>query len=260
MIRAIQIDRGITLITGYVNLLEKAERVFEQEIGRPEYTREQGIARFRYKTQSAQIFQVVKGVRVVSSYNACLCLVRQGYTQEACALIRMVFEFLHDMDFIADGVLKGMMSVKQQEMLDIFFEEDVPVMGEQLGRHAKKKRVPRKNVYAEVAKGLNPQNPDKYQRIMRMLEEVYSGYVHASYPTVMELYVGQVNGRWGFFTNGMEGTPRHLEGVRAIVRSIHQALNQFARLAAQFNKLQLFNELIEQRKKLEASGFYGKAL
>ena len=250
-----KINDGLNLIKGCVELLERAVVIFDDEIGKPEFIREIGRERFRYQKPSSQIFQVLKSVRVASAYNACLCLLRQGYCQETCALIRMVFEFLHDMEFIAESYLKGGVSGRQQEMLALFFKEDLPDPEEFMSRHNKRPTVPRRKVYAEVARGLSPENPDRTQRLIRLLEESYSGYVHAAYPHIMELYVGGV---WRFSINGMAGTPRQFQALRAVVRSLSQALNQFAKLAIQFGKVELFKELIEKRKMLETSVFYRK--
>lgn len=250
------ISPGLNLIRECTGLLREALDVFEQKIGRPEFVGAAGKERFRYKTPTAQIFQVIKAVRIVSSYNACTCLLANGFAQESGAQVRMIYEFLHDIDFIQQGLESGQMTANQQEMLDLFFEEDLPWPEERLATHSKKATVVRKKVYAEVARGLRPENPDRIQRIIRLIEEVYSGYVHGAYPHAMELYIG---GDWKYFTDGMSETRRPLEMLRAVVLSLSQALNQFAALAASFGDKDLFNRLVAQRNKLELSEFYGKA-
>ena len=195
----------------------------------------------------------LKAVRVVSTYNACAYLIPVGYGQEVCALIRTAFEFLNDIHFIAEGVQKGTMTPQQQEMLDRFFEEDLLLPELLLNRHSKKPTVPRKKVYAHVARNLTPDNPDRTQKLIRLLEEAYSGYIHGAYPHVMELYVG---GDWRFHTGGMPGTPRKFESLRALVRSVHQALNVFARVSALFANEELFNALLATRKILEVNKLY----
>ena len=250
-----RIDPGLSLIKECTELMTKALREFEKSIGVPEFSGESGKERFRYKRPGAKAFQVIKGARVISTYNACICLLAQGYGQETCALLRTIFEFLNDMDFIAEAFIKGGISAQQQKMLDLFFEEDLPVPEELMDRHSKKPTISRKKVHAEIARGLSPGNSDYTQRLIRVLEEVYSGYIHGAYPHIMELYTGGV---WMFSVDGMPNSPRPAEAMRATVRSLSQALNQFARIAAIFGKAELFNTLIEKRKQIEVSPFYGK--
>ena len=138
-------------------------------------------------------------------------------------------------------------------MLDQFFQNDNFNPGQMLTTHAKKPTIRRHNIYSEVAYRLNPKNPDRMQRLVRILEEAYSGYIHASYPHIMELYS---SGDWKFWTNGVLDTPRHSEFIRALARSLPQALNQFAELANSLGFSTLFHELVQKRKGLEKSSLY----
>jgi hypothetical protein len=248
-------NQGLPFIKDCIGTLQMALDFFAQRIGRPEFIEEANIKKFRYREQSAQTFQVIKCVRVVSGFNACLCLLNEGYVQEGLALIRTIYEFLNDIDFIQQGIYNGNMSKEQQNMLKLFFEDDFTDVKLLLNKHAKNPTIPRKKVYAEVAKGLSPDNPDRIQRIVRIIEEIYSGYIHGAYPHVMELYEG---GTWRFSTKGMSGTPRHLDLLKALVLSLHDALNLFAELSASFGNSQLFTKLKEKREELESSILYRK--
>jgi len=170
-------------------------------------------------------------------------------------LLRMIYEFINDIDFISEAHLSGNLSKAQQQMIDLFFNEDLPNPEELHNRHTKKPTISRKKIYATIARILTPHNPDRTQRIVRSIEEIFSGYVHAAYPHTMEMYVG---GPWRFSTNGMAGTPRQSESLRTVISSLSQTLNEFAKVAVQFKDVELFKELIQQRKNLEASEFYGK--
>lgn len=249
------LNQSLEFISGCVSILQRALDAFDQRIGRPEFITEPGLERFRYKNPDSCTFQVIKCVRVISAYNASICLLREGYVQEVGALIRMILEFLHDIDFIQQGINSGQMTDKQKEMLTLFFQDDLRTSEQLLSTHSKRPAVIRSKVYALIAKFLNPKNPDRVQRIVRILEETYSGYIHGSYPHVMELYAGD---SWRFYTKGMPDTPRHVEFIRALAKSLPQALNQFAEIAHSLGFNDLFTELVEKRKELETSELYAR--
>lgn len=249
------LEERIIVIEECITKLDATLQVFDRQVGQPEFISEPGLERFRYKTPTPKIFQVLKCVRIVSGFRACRCLLQQGFTQEAGVLIRTVYEFLHDVDFIQQGINQGQFTLAQQEMLDLFFKQDLQSSAEMMKDHCKQPTVLRKKVYALIARFLKPENPDRMQRLVKTLEDGYSGYVHGSYPHVMELYAG---GSWEFHTNGMLHTPRVAIVLRALAGVVHNALNQFAELAHSFGRDDLFTQLREQRIKLESSPAYLK--
>lgn len=250
------INEGFKLIEECISLLQRGQDAFHLKVIKPELKNEPGKMRFRYKDPGAPAFHLLKCARVISAYNAALCLLREGYALEVGALNRMILESLFDLEYVQEGLTKDVMPEKQKEMLDAYFEEELPSPEELLSRHSKKPTIVRRKIYAEVARGLNPDNPDRTQKLIRLIEEVYSGYVHGAYPHTMELHEG-VEGR--FHTKGMPGTPRQIEHIRWTVKSMHQALNVFAKAAAAFGEEALTAALIEKRKELEQSAFYKRA-
>ena len=221
--------------------------------GRPEFVKEPGLERFRFRQPSPRLFQVLKCVRVVSGFRACQCLLEKGYVQEIGVLLRTILEFLNDIDFIEEGIRQGQLTSTQQEMLDLFFEHDLQNSDELMKDHSKRPTIARKKVYPAIAKSLNPGNPDRMQRILKTLEDSYSGYVHGSYPHIMELYEG---GTWQFRTDGMIDTPLVLTFFGVIARCSHSALNLFSELAHSGNLNELAIKLTNQRIKLETSPVY----
>jgi hypothetical protein len=247
------LEEQVAIIEECIEKLDVALTVFNQQIGRPEFNAETGLERFRYKTPTPRIFQVLKCVRVVSGLRACLCLLEQGFTQEGGVLIRTIYEFLHDIDFIEQGIIQNQFTPAQQEMLDLFFEHDLQRGEEMVKDHAKRPTVGRKKVYALTARYLKPEDPDRMQRLEKTIEEAFSGYVHGAYPAIMELYAG---GTWQFHANGMLDTPRIPSFLRAVAGVAHHALNQFAELAQSPGFKDLFTQLRDQRIKLESSAAY----
>lgn len=250
-----QMDEPVIVINECIEELDIALGIFDRQIGRPEFNAEPGLERFRYRIPTPRVFQVLKCVRIISGLRACLALLKSGFTQEIGVLIRTIYEFLHDIDFIEQGIRLGELTSAQNEMLDRFFQHDLKRGEEMMNDHSKQPTILRKKVYSLIAKFLKPENPDRAQRLLKTLEDAYSGYVHGRYPHIMELYSG---GDWRFYTHGMLGTSRAPIFLRAIAGVTHEALNQFTELAQTSSLNELATRLIDIRNRLESSSAYRK--
>jgi len=74
----------------------------------------------------------------------------------------------------------------------------------------------RKKIKAAVARFLTPVvNPSDSQKISHISTDCLSGYVHGTYPHIMDLYGGQPPDS-RFHLTGMLGTPRMQEWMRTV--------------------------------------------
>ena len=243
----------IELLLTYIEPLQKALDVFLSKIDSPEFIKEEKWHGYRYNRPSPRIFQILKCVRIVSGFNAGVHLLSKGFVQEVGVLNRTIFEFLHDIDFIQAGIDTGKFTQSQKEMLDSFFAGEIRSAKDLMDTHKKQPGVSRKKVYAELGRLLKPDDPDRIQRIVKTLEEAYSGYIHGQYPHIMELYNGYTR---TFHTKGMLGTPRIPEHTGELARTLHQALNQFAAIASSWDLQDFAEKLVNARISLETSGVY----
>lgn len=246
-------QRKISHIEECVNLLEKALSQFIGLFEHPEFIEESGRMCFRYKDINSKLFQVLKCVRIVSGLRASLVLLKEGYVQEVGVLIRIIHEFIHDIEFIQEGHEKGILSKDQQQMIDLFYSAKMQSTGDLLSSMKKEPTVGRRKVYPTIARDLKPENPHKIQHTIKAIEEVYSGYVHGSYPHVMALYVGGPN---CFYVNGMLNTSRISEWIKYLALCVHPAMNSFIGIAQHLNLLDIADELRLQRNKFEQSEAY----
>lgn len=241
------------LLSEYVKPLQKALDIFLSKIDVPKYTKDKEGHIYKYTSSSPRIFQVLKCVRIVSGFNAGNCLLKKGFVQEVGVIIRILYEFLNDIEFIQAGIDAGNFTDKQKEMLNTFFAREIRSAKDLTELHKKQPTILRKKVYAALGRYLKPGNPDRTQRVVKAIEEAYSGYVHGEYPHIMELFNRYTE---TFHTNGMLGTPRIPTFTTVLALTLHQALNVFAGIALSWKLQDLADELIAARKSLEASNLY----
>jgi len=232
------------------DLLGKSVELFTKAIPRPEYT-EVTAGYFRHKEPDERAFAVFRCVRIASGVRACLVLLRHGFIQEAGVLIRTIIEFLHDIDFAVDGLVHKEHLEGVKKRMAAFFKDDYRTVNELMKETSKAPTIPRKKIYAAIARLFGGSNPFRYRQISKVLEDAYSGYIHGNYRHVMELYEGH-SGQ--FQTAGvMSKVP---EWLRYLALSVHPALDEFSTVASAFGMPKLEEALIEQRKILEQSEAY----
>lgn len=179
------------------------ERAFE----RPEFVEIHGHREFRYRQQTESLACFLKGVKLVSTLNASVQLLKGGFIQEMGALCRMLDDLKNEITFLLVPLDGKKYSDSQMEFLRDFFQEELndpqPIKSTQ-----KRKSVPARKVHAGVAKiSSTVLNPSDSQALLERLNKSYSGYVHGAYPHIMELYGGSSRDSLHFHMNGVAGSP-----------------------------------------------------
>lgn len=169
----------IEYLRKYITLLDRGVCAFNEKIHQPIFDPAMG-GRFRYKEPKPVTFLVLKMARMVTALYATLTLTKDGLFEDAGAICRIIIECRHDVDFVMDGLIKDPFPADKQEVVDNFFNEEIQTTKEMLGTMKKPPTIPRKKIYPAVGRLLSPGNPDRPQRIAKVLEETFSGYVHAS--------------------------------------------------------------------------------
>lgn len=162
---------------------------------------------FRYETQTESLVCYLKGIKTISTLNACVVLLRHGYAQEVGALCRMVDDFCNEIFFLllpqGDS---GSFSDDQIRFLENFFLEEFDKPGDPLRSTQKRETVPVRKIHATFGKlATGELNPSDAQELLRTTHQAFSGYVHGAYPHIMEMCGGNPP---SFHVSGMLGTPR----------------------------------------------------
>lgn len=181
---------------------------------------------FRYESPNLRHFCLLKAVRVVSALNASAELVRCGYTQEFAVLMRTLVECTTHIEYVFDINDAPEHRAAVEEYVKDFFADSERGAGTEV----RKAQVPQKKVHEslgrtldEIAEALGRSEQRRpaaelYWKIYR----VYSNYVHAKYPEIMDMYGGRP-GR--FHLRGMSGTPKDAENLETLRSCIETATN-----------------------------------
>jgi hypothetical protein len=237
----------IEYLREYITLLDRVVCAFNEKIHQPIFEGET----FLYKEPNPVTFLVLKMARMVTALYAALTLAKEGLFEDAGAICCIIIECRHDIDFVMEGLIKDPFPADKQEVVDNFFDEKIQTPEEMLGTMKKPPTTPRKKIYPAIGCLLSPGNPDRPQRIAKVLEETFSGYVHASYPHIMEMYEGT---RKEFRMSGIQ--MRIPIFIKQVALNVHASLNQFAILAKALDLTDLRLQLLASIKELETSGAY----
>ena len=162
---------------------------------------------FRYETLTESLACYLKGIKTISTLNACVVLLRHGYVQEVGALCRMADDFCNEIFFLLQPQGdNGTFSNKQIQFLENFFQEEFDKSTDPLRSTQKRCTVAVKNIHATFSKlAAGELNPSDAQELLRTTHQAFSGYVHGAYPHIMEMCGGNPP---RFHVSGMLGTPR----------------------------------------------------
>jgi len=177
---------------------------------------------FRHSEQSDALFCYLKGVKLISTLNAALVLLRAGYTQEVGALCRMADDFFHEILFFMGPIGEPGPTKDQNKMLKDFYKEEFENLNDTLGSPQNRDSVPRRKINAAFGKlAADELNPHDAQGTVETVHKVLSGYVHGAYPHIMELYGGFPP---RYHMAGMLGTPRISEWKQQLVTYVYRAI------------------------------------
>lgn len=186
-------------------------------IGSPPYS----AFRHNEEEKTVELAMALKAVKITSTINACLALMIAGHVQEIMALLRIVEECGNDILFLLIPDAEGNNTAKQEDYLQSFFAEEFADPAKVLTSHQSRSPVPFKNINAANAKILGQAtNESDAAKMGEITFKTLSGYVHAAYPQIMEMFGGP---KLKFHMRGMLGTPRMEEALVQLVNYIDRS-------------------------------------
>ncbi len=167
---------------------------------------------FRHVEKTIQQALVQKAARLISTLHAIDVLLLNGHLQEQATLQRILDEIGEDIFFLAAAITNDQITDRHRQYLEEFYTEEFPDPGNLTARHQRPNMVPRKKIRAYVNRVLSTDpNPSRLSDIGESVSSVYSGFVHASSPQIMDMCGGDPP---LFHIEGMLGTPRMAEHIR----------------------------------------------
>lgn len=179
-----------------------------------------GVHQWRYNKVSDSLACFLKGVKVISTINASMVLLKTGHTQEIGALCRMTDDYWNEIMFLLSPQDGDKFSQHQIQFLNDFFQEEFDNPTDPFGSTQKRANVPVKKIHATFGKISGSElNPSDAQELLRTTHQAFSGYVHGAYPCIMEMFGGA-----NLHLNGMLGTPRVEEWRGQLIGYVYRSI------------------------------------
>ena len=205
-----------------IGRLEELYHQMERQMTPPVFINDGIYPRFRHETLSDSLACYLKGIKLISTLNASIVLLRKGYVQEFGALCRMMDDYCNEIFFLLIPQDGASFSKDQIRFLEDFFKEELDKPENPLLSEQKRDNVPVRKIHATFGKVAKDEvNPFDAQELMRTLHQAFSGYVHGSYPHIMEMCGGNPP---RFHMSGMLGTPRITEWKSQLVIYGHRVI------------------------------------
>jgi hypothetical protein len=220
---AMRLDIPLRALQLQVSPLERFIILFANSLGEPRLHHVNGDRAFRYEAPDVRHFCLLKAVRVVSALNASFELARCGYTQEIATVMRTMIECTTHIEFVLDPDDSERHQSEVAKYVQAFFADSRRDPAAEVTRA----QVPQTLVHASIGRTLDDFAEDKEGRtpaakLFSNIYRIYSNYVHAKYPEIMDLYGGRP-GR--FHLRGMSGTPKDGENLAILETCVGTASN-----------------------------------
>lgn len=236
------------LFRASLTVMENAFRQLEQQVPAPQKQEGKDGFVFRYKEKTIQQALIMKLARSISGLHAVDVLLLHGLLQEQASLHRILDEIHEDILFLAADQL----TERHEQYLHAFYAEEFPDPNNTLARHEKPNLPPRRKIRAYVTGVSNHPNPSLVHDAGESNSSVYSGYVHASAPQIMDMYGGNPP---RFHLSSMRDTPRMQEHVQEAWSRFYRGLVTVTVVAMALGDKPLVDTLYEYRERFTtASG------
>lgn len=234
--------------------LGPAVQSIETTLSKPILTNVSGQKQYRYEQHTPYHVAFLKGVRIVSGLNSCLFLIKGGFAQEVMVIVRTLDDFTGEMMFILENTESDALTNHQKKFLKDFFREEFVNPNNPLLNEARRDSVPKKNVWASVARQIGQYaNPSDLQKMLQVTNDALSGYVHGAYPHIMEMFGGRPA---HFHFEGASEPPRIAMCIHQLTIYTHRTIMTFDLFAKNLGLAVLSEFLHEARDYLEKETGY----
>jgi hypothetical protein len=234
-----------------LTVMEDAFRRLEQQVPPPQKKKWKDSFVFRFKEETIQQALLQKLARSISGLHAVDVLLFHGLLQEQAAFHRILDEIHEDILFLATAITNDKVTDRHKQYLKAFYAEEFPDPHNPMTRHEKPNMVPRKKIRSYVLQVLSKDpNPSNLSDAGENLSSVYSGFVHASSPQIMDSYGGAPP---HFYISGMLGTTRMTEHIDDAWNYYYRGLMALNMVAKAFGDKPLVETLYEYLAKFEAA-------
>lgn len=225
----------------YKKSIQRLEEIighFESELEKPTVVN----GRCGYKTPTLRHICFLKGIRIISGLNALLVLYRAGYVTEMGILLRTINECINDIYFLLENYPHKTPEV--EKYIATFLNENVDELKIVEDESKRIKRTKARTIIASRVRFLSEHmNLHIDREIVYKNYNIYSGYVHACYPNIMELYGNGLNGK--FHMSGIKDSRKMKEWEKVLVDFARSTILVFGYMAEKYHKKDLTHRIRE---------------
>lgn len=208
------------------------ERLRKDAIGRPVWLPETQV--YEYQDRSAKTVAVLKLIRAAHGVSALDTLCRSGLFIDFGVIIRCVYDCTEEVYFLLENYPENSENVNQ--FVKAFFENTID--GERETNVVSVKKIRSAMVRVLTGKAQD----ERIRKIAENIHKIFSGYVHANYAQIMEVY----NGRTDDFN--LSGVPSPLEQQKRtlhVEQAAYSVLNAAAFAAAVLGLQNLCHDIVQ---------------
>lgn len=232
-----------------LTVMENGFRRLEEQVPPPQEKQWKSHFVFRHKEQMIEQALLQKLARCISGLYAVDILLLHGLLQEQAVIHRTLDEINEDILFLATAITNESVTDLHTRYLKAFYAEEFTDPDNPLARNAKPDTPSRKKIRAYVTRTLsNDPNPSRVSDVGETISSVYSGFVHASSPQIMDMYGGNPP---KFYLAGMLDTPRMTEHIDDAWNYYYRGLLSITVVAKSFGDKSLVDTLYEYIAKFE---------
>lgn len=181
-----------------------AFRRLERQVPQPTLVTIGGEEALRYVEQTVEQAVILKLARYLSGLNACELLLLGGFVQEQAVLQRTLDEISEDIVYLSLGRQVGL-NKDHRRYLSRFWQEELEEGVAPIDSNKPRYQLKRSEIRGWTDRQLGQQTDSKAGKAGAIMAQVYSGYVHAAAPQIMEMCGGE---DFRFFTSGLRGSGR----------------------------------------------------
>lgn len=214
-----------------------AERLRVESIGDPEWVESKDV--FEYPNQTIEVAVVLKIIRAAQGIHALDLLCRAGLFVDMGAIYRCVGDCSAEVYFLLEEYPRQSSNVTK--FLREFYSRTID-------GHltSDEEPVPTKKIHNAMVRFITGNEQD--ERIKRSLTNVYktfSGYIHASYSHIMQMYGGATNLQ-SFNIAGISSQAQRDLNMGLVLDAYKALLYAMAHVARTFNLHDLHREIVAQ--------------
>ncbi len=210
-----------------------------------------GGFRWEHEVLDAETLQVAKAVRIASGLRAAMVLADSAHTVECSVILRTVADFSAEIWFIGEGLLEGRFTKEQARFIEQH-HSPLPSSPNELAERERDYYVGRKAI-AKAHKRIADkagENAEELLNIASFLNKGYDSYVHGSYGSAMELFLGRT---MGFMMTGRRSPANVCMTKASIACKLNEALNTLRFMATTRGMKALERELHVAFESIERS-------